>query len=301
MELRQVLTFVTVAEELHFGRAAERLFMTQPSVSQQIRTLEADLGVSLLHRNTRTVSLTEAGQSFLPAARQLLEVSELARRAVHLDPAEVVGNVSIGYAGTCASNAMPRLTRAVRERLPGVEIELRGQIYSGIASRMVERGQLDIGFSRLPLTEPNVAHRVYALETVVLALPTDHRLAESETVELAELAEESFVAYPSTGGVRVREALMKVGEAAGFRPEVVQEAPDSYLILSLVAAGVGVSLAEESVQTIAHPGVVFRRVEPAPDLIPAILTWHSAAVSPAARAVLDIAEEVLPTPSIPGD
>lgn len=296
MELRQVQTFIAVAEELHFGRAAQRLYLAQPSVSQQVRALEADLGVTLLNRNTRSVALTDAGQSFLGPARRLIEASDLARRSTRLDPDDVVGNVSIGFAGSCASRAMARLARAVPERLPGVELELRSQLYSGTASRLVERRALDIGFSRLPVTESEVAYRVYELESVVLALPCDHRLAGQERVDLADLADAPFVAYPSRGGVRIREALMRVGETAGFRPEVVQEAPDSYTILSLVAAGVGVSLMEESAQHINFPGVVFRAISPTPEPIPAIVAWHAHAVSRATRAVLDIAEEVLPTP-----
>lgn len=296
MELREVQTFITVAEELHFGRAARRLNLTQPAVSGQIRSLEHDVGARLLHRNTRSVALTDAGQSFLEPAYRLIEASGVARRAVRLDPAEVVGNVSIGFAGTCASQALPRLTRAVRDRLPGVELQLRGQIYSGVASTMVQRGQLDIGFSRLPVPEGQVAHRIYALESVVLALPVDHPLAEQPAVALDDLPDEHFITYPSHGGVRVREALMKVGEAAGFRPNVVQEAPDSYSILTLVAAGVGVSLTEESSQHIEIPGLVYRPLLPDPDMIPAILTWHSEVVSPATRAVLEVAQEALPTP-----
>lgn len=297
MELRQVRTFLAVAEELHFGRAAQGLNITQPSVSQQIRALEKDLGVQLLHRNTRTVSLTQAGQSFLAPARIFLEASKTARRSIHLEPTEVLGTVSIGFAGTCASMALPRLARAVRQRLPGVELELRGQVYSGIASVQVARGQLDIGFSRLPVTEDRVAYRMYELEPVVLALPSDHPLSAQKEVHLEQLAEEEFITYPSTGGVRVREALMKVGEAAGFRPHVVQEAPDSYTILSLVAAGVGISITEASVQHISIPGLVYRPLLPEPAPIPAILTWHQDAASPATQAVLAIAEGALPTPS----
>lgn len=296
MELRHIQTFIVVAEELHFGRAAERLNMTQPSVSQQIRALETELGTKLLHRNTRAVSLTGPGLALREHAYRVIEAVDVARRSVHLDAGEVVGNVTIGFAGSCASNALPHLARAVRERLPGVELELRGQIYSGAASAMVERRQLDIGFSRLPVTEQHVAHRVYQLESVVLALPADHPLAQHDTVELADLANEQFIAYPSTGGVRVREALMKVGEAAGFRPQVIQEAPDSYSILSLVAAGVGVSVTEASATGIGISGLVYRHLSPTPAPIPAILTWHAEGVSPATRAVLDIAEEVLPTP-----
>ncbi|MGW5152380.1 LysR family transcriptional regulator [Rhodococcus koreensis] len=296
MELRQVQTFLAVAEELHFGRAAERLNMTQPAVSQQIRALEKDVGVRLLHRNTRAVSLTAAGQSFLEPAYRLLEASRIAQRAVHLEPSEVIGNVSIGFAGTCASKAIPRLARAVRARLPGVELELRGQIYSGVASAMVRRKQLDIGFSRLPVTEDQVDYRVYEMESVVLALPADHPLASQRAVRLEDLSDEQFVTYPSTGGVRVREALMKVGEAAGFRPNVIQEAPDSYSILSLVAAGVGISITEASVQHISIPGLVYRSLLPEPAPIPAILTWHSEQATPATRAVLALAEETLPTP-----
>lgn len=297
MELRHLHTFVTVAEELHFGRAAIMLNMTQPSVSQQIRALEHELGATLLYRSTRTVSLTEHGEAFLPRARDVLRSVDLARRSVQHSPTEVLGNVTIGFAGACASTALARLARAVQEELPGVELTLQGQVYSGRASEYVSQGTLDIGFSRLPITDPQVDHRVYELEPVLLAVPEHHRLAGADVVALDDLADESFIAYPSTGGVRIRQALDSAAESVGFRPRVSQEAPDSHTIVSLVAAGAGISITESSIQQINFPGVVYKEITPAIPAIPAVITWNHVTASRATRAVLHLAEKVLPTPS----
>lgn len=299
MEFRHLETFIAVAEELHFGRAAIQLNMTQPSVSQQIRALEKEVGVRLLNRDTRTVSLTEAGRSFLEPAYRAVEAAELARRAAHLTPTSVLGNVSIGFAGSCAAKALSRVAGAVRERLPGVELQLSGQVYSGDAAARVSRGQLDLGFSRLPVTEPDVSYRVYEYEPVLLAIPAGHPLAHEEVVRIDDLAGEGFVAYPSSGGVRIRQALDRAAESVGFHPRVIQEAPDSHTIVSLVAAGVGVSITEESIQSIHVPGVVYRPLTPSIPHIPAVLTWSKTETSSAVQAVLEVAEEVLPTPTEP--
>lgn len=300
MEFRHLETFIAVAEELHFGHAAVRLNMTQPSVSQQIRALERELDIKLLLRNTRTVSLTEAGQAFLGPAYDALEAADLARRAAHVAPSTVLGNVSIGFAGSCAAKGVARLARAVRDRLPGVKLELKGQVYSGEAAAQVSRGQLDIGFSRLPITERGATHRVYEYEQVLLAMPEGHPLASADSVHLDDLADEGFIAYPSSGGVRIRQALDRAAESVGFYPRVIQEAPDSHTIVSLVAAGVGVSITEASIQDIHVPGVVYRPVTPLIPHIPAVLAWSDASASRATRAVLAVAEEVLPTPQEPG-
>ncbi|MGW6579264.1 LysR family transcriptional regulator [Streptomyces globisporus] len=296
MELRHLNAFLAVAEELHFGRAAKRLQMAQPPLSQQIRQLEKELGVQLFHRNTRSVRLTSAGESFLEPVRTVLDDLGTAVRAARSAGTGEYGRVTIGFAGASSHETLPRLTRAVRAAHPGLELVMTGQTYANTALSRVADGSLDLGFVRLPVTRPGVAHRVIDEEELVCALPSDHPFARRETVPLDVLAGEPFVSFPANSGSTVRDAMTEACESAGFTPRIVQEAPDSYTILALVAAGVGVTLTVTSVQHIQQNGLVYRPLAGPAVRLRAALAWRADNPSAALRAVLAVAEEALPTP-----
>ncbi|TXS38955.1 LysR family transcriptional regulator [Streptomyces sp. OR43] len=296
MELRHLFAFVAVAEELHFGRAAKRLQMAQPPLSQQIRQLEKELGVQLFERNTRSVRLTSAGESFLQPVRTVIEDLDTAVRAAKAAGRGEYGRVSIGFAGASSHETLPRLTRAVRAAHPGIELVMTGQTYANVALARVADGSLDLGFVRLPVTQPGVTFRVIDEEELVCALPSDHPLAARDSVPLEVLAGEPFVSFPANTGSTVRDAMVGACEAAGFNPRVVQEAPDSYTILALVAAGVGVTLTVTSVQHIQQSGLVYRPLAGPPIRRQAALAWRADNPSAALRAVLAVAEDALPTP-----
>ncbi|MFB6909098.1 MULTISPECIES: LysR family transcriptional regulator [Streptomyces] len=297
MELRHLNAFLAVAEELHFGRAAKRLQMAQPPLSQQIRQLERELGVQLFHRNTRSVRLTSAGESFLDPVRTVLDDLDTAVRAARSAGKGEYGRVTIGFAGASSHETLPRLTRAVRAAHPGLELVMTGQTYANTALSRVADGSLDLGFVRLPVTRPGVAHRVIDQEELICALPSDHPLARRVSVPLDVLAGEPFVSFPANSGSTVRDTMTEACESAGFTPRVVQEAPDSYTILALVAAGVGVTLTVTSVQHIQQNGLVYRRIAGPPIRLSAALAWRPDNPSAALRAVLAVAEEALPTPT----
>ncbi|MGW4834630.1 LysR family transcriptional regulator [Streptomyces globisporus] len=297
MELRHLNAFLAVAEELHFGRAAKRLQMAQPPLSQQIRQLEKELGVQLFHRNTRSVRLTSAGETFLEPARTVLDDLDTAVRAARSAGIGEYGRVTIGFAGASSHETLPRLTRAVRAAHPGLELVMTGQTYANTALSRVADGSLDLGFVRLPVARPGVAHRVIDEEELVCALPSDHPLARRETVPLDVLAGEPFVSFPANSGSTVRDAMTEACEKAGFTPRIVQEAPDSYTILALVAAGVGVTLTVTSVQHIQQNGLVYRPIAGPAVRLRAALAWRADNPSAALRAVLAVAEEALPTPA----
>ncbi|WP_371775477.1 LysR family transcriptional regulator [Streptomyces sp. NBC_01438] len=299
MELRHLSAFVAVAEELHFGRAAKRLQMAQPPLSQQIRRLEKELGVQLFERNTRSVRLTGAGESFLQPVRTVLDDLDVAVRAAKAAGRGEYGRVSIGFAGASSHETLPRLTRAVRAAHPGIELVMTGQTYANVALARVADGSLDLGFVRLPVTQPGVAHRVIDEEELVCALPSDHPLAARDSVSIEALAGEPFVSFPANTGSTVRDAMVGACEAAGFNPRVVQEAPDSYTIMALVAAGVGVTLTVTSVQHIQQNGLVYRPLAGPPIRRQAALAWRADNPSAALRAVLAVAQDALPTPSPP--
>ncbi|MEW1689997.1 LysR family transcriptional regulator [Streptomyces sp. NPDC091265] len=297
MELRHLSAFVAVAEELHFGRAAKRLQMAQPPLSQQIRQLEKELGVQLFERNTRSVRLTSAGESFLQPVRTVLDDLDLAVRAAKAAGRGEYGRVSIGFAGASSHETLPLLTRAVRAAHPGIELVMTGQTYANVALARVADGSLDLGFVRLPVTQPGVTYRVIDEEELVCALPFDHPLAARDSVPIEVLAGEPFVSFPANTGSTVRDAMVGACEAAGFNPRVVQEAPDSYTILALVAAGVGVTLTVTSVQHIQQNGLVYRPLAGPPIRRQAALAWRADNPSAALGAVLAVAQDALPTPA----
>ncbi|XVQ10732.1 LysR family transcriptional regulator [Spirillospora sp. CA-255316] len=296
MEFRHLAGFVAVAEELHFGRAAARLHIAQPPLSQQIRQLEHELGVQLFERSTRSVRLTSAGQAFLEPARRVLADLDVARRAAQAGGRGEVGRVTIGFAGASSHETLPVLTKAVRARHPGIELVLRGQTYSGEAVTKVADGDHDLGFVRLPVHREGVVVRLIEREFLVAALPAEHPLARHHEIRLPDLAAEPFVTFPGTRGSAVRDALVHACVAAGFQPRIVQEAPDSYTILALVGAGVGVTLTVSSVQHIRIPGMVYRPLAGRPNVLELALAWRADNPSAALRSVLAVAEEALPTP-----
>ncbi|MFB7307535.1 LysR family transcriptional regulator [Streptomyces sp. NPDC056192] len=296
MELRHLSAFIAVAEELHFGRAAKRLQMAQPPLSQQVRQLEKELGVQLFERNTRSVRLTSAGESFLQPVRTVLDDLDTAVRAARAAGRGEYGRVTIGFAGASSHETLPLLTRAVRAAHPALELVMKGQTYADVALAGVADGSLDLGFVRLPVTRPGVRYRVIDEEELVCALPSDHPLARLEQIPLEVLAQEPFVSFPANTGSTVRDATVGACEAAGFNPRVVQEAPDSYTILALVAAGVGVTLTVTSCQHIQQNGLVYRPLAGPPIRLQAALAWRTDNPSAALRAVLAVAEGALPTP-----
>ncbi|MDV9171560.1 LysR family transcriptional regulator [Streptomyces sp. W16] len=301
MELRHVTAFVAVAEELHFGRAAQRLQMAQPPLSQQIRRLEKELGVQLFERSTRSVRLTSAGRSFLEPARAVLAGVDVAQRAARAAGRGEYGRVTVGFAGASSHESLPLLTRALRASHPGIELVLEGQTYANVALARVAEGSLDLGFVRLPVTRLGVSTRVIAEEQLVCALPLDHPLAESESIPVADLADEPFVSFPGNAGSSLRDATFRTCETAGFTPRVVQEAPDSYTILALVAAGVGVTLTLTSCRHIQQNGLAYRPLAGSAVQLQAALAWRTDNPSAPLRTVLSVAARALPTPRSPMD
>jgi len=296
MELRHLTSFLAVAEELHFGRAARRLRMAQPPLSQQIRQLEKELGVQLFERNTRSVRLTSAGEAFVAPVRRVFEELDRAERVVRAAGRGEYGRVTIGFAGASSHETLPRLTRAVRAAHPGLELVMRGQTYANVALAKVADGSLDLGFVRLPVTTPGIRTRVIDEEEMLCALPSDHPLTALDRVPIGELAGLPFVSFPANAGSTLRDATVQACADAGFAPRIVQEAPDSYTILALVAAGVGVTLTLTSCQHIQQTGLAYRPLAGRRIRLQAALAWRADNPSAALRAVLDIAEHALPTP-----
>lgn len=295
VELRHLAGFVGVATHLHFGRAAAQLHIAQPALSQQVAALEKELGVTLFQRSTRSVSLTQAGEQLLPVALRILDDVETAKLVVQA-PDGVVGRVSLGFAGASAHNVVPQVTRAVRAAYPGIRLSLLGQMYSGEVIHRVDSRKMDLGLVRLPVKHSQIETFVVQLESLIAALPSDHPLAEKDSIDVADLADSPFVTFPGTGGSSVRDALIRVTHEAGFTPRIVQEAPDSLTILDLVAAGVGVTITVSSVLHLRRSGVVCKPLRGALPRIESALAWRRDNESPALRAVIEVARATISTP-----
>ena len=216
MELRHLRYFVAVAEECHFGRAAERLHMAQPPLSQQIKQLEDELGVQLLTRSTRRVELTPAGERYLERARSILAAIDAAGEEARLIRDGRMGRVAIGFTGSATYELLPRLSRTLRTELPELELDLRGELLTPSQVAGLVDGTLDVGFLRPPVQAPEVEVHPLRSEPLVAVLPESHALAAGKDVVLADLAEEPFITYPARHRSVVHDAVLDACQAAGL-------------------------------------------------------------------------------------
>lgn len=298
MDLRDLEAFVAVAEELHFGRAADRLHIAQPPLSNRIHQFEGELGLQLFERTTRNVSLTDAGHRLLtPARRTLAQASATLEVAASIASGEE-GRVRIGFAGASSQRLLPLLASAVRLAHPGIELILRSQTYVYTAREMLIAGELDLAFARLPISHRELAARPVEIEELLVALPSDHRLSGHEEIQLEELVDDDFVSLPDDQGSMLQSTMVSLCMAAGFRPRVTQVAPDSSTVLALVAAGAGVTITLSSVCPVQSVGIVYRPIRGAQTTtMVSALAWRADNPSPALARVLAISEIALPTPA----
>jgi DNA-binding transcriptional LysR family regulator len=258
MELRHLRYFVAVAEECHFGRAAARLHIAQPPLSQQIRQLEDELGVTLLNRSTRKVELTPAGQVYLERARTVLAAVSAAGVEAGRVAAGEIGRLTIGFTGSATYELLPTLTRVLRADFPGIELDLKGEMLTPDQVSALQDRTLDIGFLRPPVHARDLVVRLLRREPLIAVLPETHPLAASDTVRLAKLRDEPFITYPSHNRSVVYDAVLEACQRVGFSPAKVQEVAETSTLVAFVAAGLGVALVPASVQHLKITGATFR-------------------------------------------
>ncbi|WP_445148623.1 LysR substrate-binding domain-containing protein [Baekduia sp. Peel2402] len=257
LELRHLRYFVAVAEELHFGRAARRLHMAQPPLSQQIRRLEEIVGAPLLARTSRSVALTPAGAAFLERARRLLAAAaEGVDEAARIGRGEA-GTLDVGFVSSAITLGVPERLQWFRARFPEVHTRLHEGQTSQITARL-ERGEVDLGIVRDAEDRAGVFDTtVIATEGFVAVLPVGHRLATRRRLDVRALRDEPFVFYPvSAGPLAYRRNLLEPCHAAGFEPRIVQEGSSWVTIFHLVGVGVGVTIAPASAAEIRPATVV---------------------------------------------
>ncbi len=289
MELRHLRYFAAVAETRHFGRAAQRLHMAQPPLSQAIRQLETDLGAQLLTRTTRRVGLTEAGEEFYADALRILRSVENSAGRARRIAEGAHGVLRIGLTGSASYRQLPEIARVVRRDLPGVALEIHTEMLTPAQERALAEAAIDVGVLRPPIQDEALACRAIAREPLVLVLPADHRLAGEPEVAVADLRAEDFVVYSSARSV-VNDAVTRSCLAAGFSPRRAHEVEGTSIQLALVAAGLGVALVPESVRAITLDGTVFKPLRGA-ESVELALAWRRTESSPLLENLLSTLED----------
>ena len=259
LELRHLRYFRVVADELHFGRAAARLAVAQPTLSVQIKQLEAMVGARLFDRHTRLVSLTDAGRTLDEAARRILRDVDTAVEATREVHAGHAGVLRVGFGPTLMLSTLAHVVRTYRLRHPGVRIDLREMPTSEQLTALLG-GDLDVGFVRGADADPRLHVELFAREPLLIALHRDHPSARAVRVPLASLAHDPWVLFPRAIAPRLHEQVIRLCRQAGFTPNVVQESREVYTTVGLVGAGVGVTIVPETVRRMSQKGVVYKTI-----------------------------------------
>ncbi|MCI9888277.1 LysR family transcriptional regulator [Micrococcales bacterium 31B] len=264
MEIRQLTYFIAVAEERHFGRAAKRLHMAQPPLSQQIRQLEEQLGVQLLNRTTRKVELTAAGQELLERGRQIVNAVATLRADVYQVGQGATGVLRVGFSGSATYGVMPSIVRRAKSVLPGLSIDLHGEMLTPTMEAGLRQGTLDAALLRPPLASNDIEYRIVKREPLIVALPSFSPLAVGRPVACHELQDHEFIAYPPESVLyRTTAALCR---HAGFQPRISQVLGETSTMLSFVAAGGGIALVPASIRALQLEGVFYRDLEDSPEV-----------------------------------
>jgi len=290
MELRHLRYFVAVAEELHFSRAAARLRIAQPPLSQQIRHLEHELGVALFERTRRHVELTAAGRAFLEESRRMLAQAERAARIAQRVGGGEIGQLAIGFVPSADLDLLPRVLRVFGARFPDVELELQTLLPAAQVDALLG-GAIQVGIVRMPLAGRGLVVEPIESEPLVAVLPAKHRLARRSEIELADLAGDTILMFPRHVAPGYYDVLISACRGAGFTPRVVH--PGSMQTnLALVSAGMGVSLLPASIRNLRRTGVVHRPLAPPVPTVELAVVWRRDERSPVVTAFLEVVRAV---------
>ena len=291
MELRHLRYFVTVAEELHFGRAAQRLQIAQPPLSQQIRQLEEELGVQLFHRTKRSVQLTEAGQLFLEEASQILTRAEQAIQIVQRADRGETGRLTLGFVGSATYSVLPGVLKVFRRRFPEVLLSLH-EMTTTQQVQALHEDRIHLGFVRPPIYEQELMIESILKEPFVAVLPEFHRLANETQISLGSLANDPFILFPRYLGSGFYDQIVNMCQQVGFQPQVAQEAIQMQTIISLVAAELGVALVPASVQNLQRVGVVYKALAESTSQVELAMVWRPDKISSVLQKFLEVTRQV---------
>ena len=291
IEIRHLRYFLMVAEELHFGRAAVRLCIAQPPLSQQIQQLEKMLGFALFIRNNRSVQLTPAGQHFLEDVRELLNgLDRSATEAKRIANGEV-GRLRIGFVGTAAFGVLPAALRTFREAHPEVEVSLR-ELVTARQTQALREGRIHVGLARPGVQLPDLICEPVLTEPLVAALPQEHPLAKQKDLALEQLADEPFILFPRLPRPSYGDFLLEACAAAGFKPRVVQETSEIHTAIGLTAGGLGATLLPASAAALSRPDTAFVAIRPPCPSTELCLLYPRESTNPALGGFLEAVHSV---------
>lgn len=278
--LKQIECFVAVVEELHFGRAAARLHMTQPPLSRQIRLLEHDLNIQLLVRTSRTVKVTPAGAVFFQEARQLLSLAQNASRSAQRIARGEAGIINLGFTAGSSYSFLPKLLARTNSSVKNTDIVLhemmtRDQIES------LNSHTIDVGILRRTIEAKNIELVCVAREMLMLAIPRGHRLANGRTPTLKDLESVPFITFSPVDGPYFHELIERLLKNAAVQAKYVQRVGQIHSILALVSAGQGVALVPESAKALRFDHVILRKVKMPPTFAELFLAWKTDNFNPA--------------------
>ncbi|MFD1702878.1 LysR family transcriptional regulator [Methylopila henanensis] len=286
-EFTHLRCFVAVAEELHFGRAARRLNMTQPPLSRQIQLLEHLLEARLFERSHRRVALTSSGRTFLPEARRLLSLAEGAAMSIRRVSEGDAGAVTIGFTAASGYGFLPDVFQRLKRRLPGVDVALREAVTSAQLDALAN-GRIDIGLVRPPVRHAGLEFRIVLREPMIVALPPDHRLADRDAVDLAELGGDPLISYSPFEARYFHDLTLRLFSAAGAQPTIAQHVSQIHSVLALVRIGLGVALVPEAARQLHFEGVAYREIAQAGETAELGAVWRRDNENPASARALAI-------------
>jgi DNA-binding transcriptional LysR family regulator len=291
MNLQRLRYFVAVADELHFGRAAEQLNMSQPPLSQQIRLLERELATTLFDRNTRRVTLTDAGAFLYPEAVRLLAAADSVDRLMDQHRHGQAGRLRVGFVDSAAYEVMPRVLSEYRRRWPGVGYELHS-MSSDEQVQALRAAQIDLGIGRAAADSRLVAATLVMHEPLLVAAGAAHRLAAATTARLRDLADEPVIGFDRNVSPSLHAVLASMLATEGVAYDPIIEATEYATILGFVAAGEGVAIVPSSVQTSRPPGLRYLRLSDERATVPLLLLTRSGEPAPLVAQALDVVAEL---------
>lgn len=279
LDLRQLRYFVCLADELHFGRAAERLGIAQAPLSQQIRAMEARLGVTLFHRTTRRTRLTTAGETLLRHARTLLDGMDRAVAHTRAMAGETTGRLTVAGVNVAMTHVIPPILAAFRERWPAVIVDVV-PLGTGEQLRLLESGAINIAFIRPTEQAPHMQVESLMREGFVVALARGHPLAAREEISLRDLSNEWLIGYAPILGANYATIMLAALKRAGLEARVIQECTHTLSVATQVASGLGVAIMPSWIENLRSPHLVFRPIPELPRSIELVVAWPAGETSP---------------------
>jgi DNA-binding transcriptional LysR family regulator len=273
MEFRQLRYFLMLAQELHFKRAAEKLFIVQPALTKQVKDLEAELGVVLFNRNKRSVKLSDAGVFFRSEIEKVFEGLEKTKNEIKQVESGKKGEIRIGYVGSCIHTFLPNLLANLNQSFPEIHTYL-SEMTSASQLVAIQKGELDIAFLRNPPANKRFMQKLVFQENFALVLPQNHYLNEITFESMAQVSNEKFILPTKTDGEMYHNLQWSICEEAGFLPQISHETVHGYTTLKLVENNLGISLIPISFRAVSQANVRFVELQNIPQKAEITALWN---------------------------